>query len=178
MGLSNLLETTAAKFNKLDNFIEICDLDIIIKAHRSQDEAEKNGRKLDVENRKKKMQKIIGKNLTETNQLEKLQIGSAIIETNPSLIPEDLASLKLKHKQFQKEAKVTGTSALGEKQFKLCLLLCIKHLLNLAVPRVVSEKDYEWSESISKIELDKKVAKVLFLYKGFESEIRSSISFG
>ena len=124
------------------------------------------------------MEKLLGKNLAENNQLEKLKIGSSLIETNPGLIPDDLVSLKSKHKQFQREAKITGTSVLGEKQFKLCLLLCIKHMLNLTVPQVISDKDFEYSDSTSKKDIDKKVAKALFLYKSFENQVRSTISFG
>lgn len=177
MGLSNLLETTAAKFNCLDDYIENCNIDIIIEAHRSQNEAEKTGRQIDLQNQKIKIEKIIGKNLNDNNQFDKLMIGAALCETNPGLIPEDLTMLKAKHKKYQKEARMTGTSVLGEKQFKMSLILCIRRLLKLGVPEVINEKDFEWSDSTSKAEMDKKLTKALFMYKAFEPKIRAVISF-
>jgi len=176
--MSNLLETTVAKFNQIDIFIESCSKETILEAHDGQAETEAKNKMVDFQNRKARIEKIHGKNLKENDQMDRLQIGACLCETNEDLIPKDLSQVSKCYKKFKKECLSTGTSPLGERQYKLSLLLCLHHLLTLSVPEVVSEKDFEWSESTAKKEIDSKLSKALLLYSSFHSQIRTYVSFG
>lgn len=176
--MSNLLDTTTAKFNQIDVFIESCAKETLLDAHDQQADVEAKNKNVDFQNRKAKIEKLLGKNLKENDQNDRLRIGSCLCETNPNLIPNDISEVSKYYKKFKKECLATGTSPLGERQFKLSLLICIHHLLTLSVPEVVSEKDFEFTETTAKKEIDSKLQKGLLLYNSFQSQIRNFVSFG
>ena len=176
--MSNLLDTTAAKFNQIDHFIESCGKEMILDAHDEQPKIEAKNKVIDFQNRKARIEKILGKNLKENDQNDRIQIGACLCETNPNLIPNNINEISKCYKKFKKECQDTGTSPLGERQFKLCLLLCLHHILTLSVPDVVSDKDFEWSESTAKKDLHSKLTKALLLYTSFKNQIRTYVSFG
>lgn len=172
------MNTTSAKFNNLDNFIEKCDKEILLAAHQKEKETSQAGRKEDLKNKLEKIKHVTGKNSKTNDNDVRLRIGSCLIETNPDdLIPKDLSEVDSKYKKFQKECRKTSTSSLGPRQYKSCLLMTIRHYLKLAVPTIVVDKEYDVVVSTTKQELDSKLTKALFLYDNFKTKIRSSIIF-
>lgn len=178
MGMSNLLDTTSSKFNELDIFIENCEKELILTAHSQEEKMKKKNREIDFNNRKAKIEKMLGKSMKDMDNYDRLTIGAALCETNPNLIPNDMAAIPKCYKAFKRECKSTGTSILGVRQFKCSLLLCIKNLIRISVPQIFNANDYEWSDSTSKKDLDGKIEKAIFLYQSFEPQMKPNITFG
>ena len=105
----------------------------------------------------------------------KIEIGASLIETCPEFIPDTVADFAKIHKKFAKSAKNAGLPALGTREFKNALCLCIKNLLNLATPQLVDDKDFNLAPSLSAAEVNNKLTKVLLLYKLAEPSIRQHI---
>lgn len=178
MSLSNLLNTTTAKFNLLDEFIADCDKKILIDAHKSQNKSAAIGREEDYKNKIIKIQKKIGRNMKKNDLTDRIQIASCLIETNPNeLIPRSMKDISKKYSNFKKECKATSTSVLGPRQYRTALLLTVRHLLKIAVPQIINDQDFEFADSASKAEVDQKTTRALFLYDTFEAQIRSNILF-
>lgn len=95
----------------------------------------------------------------------KIEIASSLIETCPELIPSTVAEVTTRHKKFQKMAKSSGLPSLGSKEFKSAIMACIKHLLQLSMPELVNNTDFNLSPSLTAAECNSKLSKVLLLYK-------------
>lgn len=178
MNLSNLLNATACKFNLLENWIEVCDKQILLDAHKEETESQKKSKKVDFENRMMKINYIANKNKKSNDEQAKIQIACSVIETAaPDLIPTNMDQIDSLYKKFKKECQNTSTSVIGIRQYKKCILLTIRHLLKLSVPEIVKDQDYEISQSSPADEVNSKLSKSIFYYNQFQNNIRANIIF-
>ena len=137
-------------------------------------------RKLDLENKLLKYRNVRATNEKRSDEADKIDIASALIETNPDeLIPEDTTDKNMQkyYNRFKKECKNAQTSVLGTRQYKLALLSIIKHFTDMVDETILTSADIEISKSTSKLELHKKLAKAILMYHQFRNQIRANTSF-
>lgn len=175
------LAVTVAKTNRLDRWLQTCSSDTLLRAHDKESETRKEFRQADLKNfeiRLREMRKTAQK---QNDKLDKHSLGAGLIETNPDeLIPKNSEDKSINQcfKRYKKESKSVGLSLPGIRQYKTSLLLTLKHFLSMCSAPVLNNSDFEVSDSISKSDLNKKVAKAILVYHQFKGEIRANISYG
>lgn len=137
-------------------------------------------RKSDLKNFEKKVTEQKKHDQKQNHKLSQIEIGASLCETNPELVPlqADEKSIQKCYKKFVKECTATSTSKLGTRQYRMCLLVTIKHFLNLIGCSVISKNDFDFTENITKSALDEKLYRAILLYSQFQTEIRASVTFG
>lgn len=105
----------------------------------------------------------------------KIEIGSSLIETAPDLIPPSADDLNSRFKRFKSACKSAGFSNYGIREYKCCLLMCIKHFLNLSLPELINPSDYDVAPSLAAADVNIKVGKALMLYQLALPKIREHV---
>ena len=152
----------------------------MIDAHKLQETVQKRFAKSDLDNLNIKIKEADKVSKRANDKQDQLEIGVSLCETNPSLIPlsSNEKAINKCYERFKKECAASSTSVLGPRQYRQCIIMTIKHFLKIVASSVISNSDFEFTDSTSKSQLDAKLSRAILLYSQFEKEIRAQVSFG